>query len=122
MRRAVIDIGTNTVKLLVADVAGTVVLPVTEKDATTRLGEGLNESKRLSRTGITRTVDAVAGFVAEATRLGATDVLALTTSAAREAINRDEFLAGVRDGCRLEVRVITGEQEEIGRASCRERV
>jgi exopolyphosphatase/guanosine-5'-triphosphate,3'-diphosphate pyrophosphatase len=111
MRRAVIDIGTNTVKLLVADVAGTVVLPVTEKDATTRLGEGLNESKRLSRTGITRTVDAVAGFVAEATRLGATDVLALTTSAAREAINRDEFLAGVRDGCRLEVRVITGEQE-----------
>jgi exopolyphosphatase/guanosine-5'-triphosphate,3'-diphosphate pyrophosphatase len=111
MRRAVIDIGTNTVKLLVADVQDGRAVPVISKDQTTRLGEGVNESKRLSRTAIARTIQTVDDFLNEARRLGAQDVLALTTSATRDAENRDEFLDGVRCKCRLEVQVITGERE-----------
>jgi exopolyphosphatase/guanosine-5'-triphosphate,3'-diphosphate pyrophosphatase len=111
MRRAVIDIGTNTVKLLVADVQDGNVEPVVAKDRTTRLGEGVNESKRLSRTAIARTILTIESFLNEARRLGATDVLALTTSATRDAVNRDEFLDGVRCKCGLEVQVITGERE-----------
>jgi exopolyphosphatase/guanosine-5'-triphosphate,3'-diphosphate pyrophosphatase len=111
MRRAVIDIGTNTVKLLVADVEDGKVTPVVSEDQTTRLGEGINESKRLSRTAIARTIQIIDDFLGEARRLGAPDVLALTTSATRDAVNRDEFLDGVRCKCGLEVQVITGERE-----------
>ncbi len=111
MRRAVIDIGTNTVKLLVADVQDGQVRPVFATDTTTRLGEGLATSHRLSPAAITRTVHAVAELLAEARRRGTAEVLALTTAAAREAVNRDEFLAAVRDRCGLAVEIVTGERE-----------
>jgi exopolyphosphatase/guanosine-5'-triphosphate,3'-diphosphate pyrophosphatase len=132
MRRAVIDIGTNTVKLLVADVRDRQLFSLASTDRTTRLGEGLAAQApglqsshlpeltaagetpappRLSRVAIARTIQAIDDFLGEARRLGAQDVLALTTSAARDAENRDEFLDGVRDKCGLEVRVVTGERE-----------
>ena len=111
MRRAVIDIGTNTVKLLVADVQQGQVVAIAAKDRTTRLGEGVNGQKRLTQAAIARTVQAVGEFVLEAGDLGATDIIALTTSAARDAVNRDEFLDGVRQACGLEVKLISGERE-----------
>ena len=111
MRRAVIDIGTNTVKLFVANVHDGNVVPVVSQDRTTRLGEGVNKSKRLSRAAVARTIQAIDEFLAEARRLGVQDVSALTTSAARETENCDEFLDGVRGKCGLEVQVITGERE-----------
>jgi exopolyphosphatase/guanosine-5'-triphosphate,3'-diphosphate pyrophosphatase len=123
MRCAVIDIGTNTVKLLVADVTGNQITPVVSKDKTTRLGEGMvaqasrlrssltaatgTVAPLLSAAAIRRTVEAVTGYVAEARQLGATEIRALTTSAVRDAANRQEFLAA----CPLPVEVITGERE-----------
>jgi exopolyphosphatase/guanosine-5'-triphosphate,3'-diphosphate pyrophosphatase len=111
MRRAVIDIGSNTVKLLVADVHDAAVTPLVSKDQTTRLGEGVGEFNRLSARAIARTIRSVHAFVEEARQLGARDVQALTTSAARDAVNRDEFLDAIRSQCGLEVQVITGERE-----------
>jgi len=111
MRRAVIDIGTNTVKLLVADVRGGEIVPIVSKDRMTRLGEGLEQSKYLSRTAVARTIQAIDEFHREARHLGTQDVLALTTSAARDAKNRDEFLDDVRSKCGLDVQVITGARE-----------
>ena len=111
MRRAVIDIGTNTVKLLVADVHDGQVAPIVSKDLPTRLGEGLNHSRQLSQPAIARTVEAISGFLADARELDAADVISLTTSASREASNSSEFLDRVRRECGLEVEVITGERE-----------
>ncbi len=111
MRRAVIDIGTNTVKLLVAEVQDGKILPIVATDRTTRLGEGVGESKRLSAAAITRTVEAIEHFVADAKDLGALEIVALTTSAARDAVNGNEFLQAVRNRCGLEVQVITGDRE-----------
>jgi exopolyphosphatase/guanosine-5'-triphosphate,3'-diphosphate pyrophosphatase len=111
MRRAVIDIGTNTVKLLVADVQQAQVVTIAAKDRMTRLGEGVDGQKRLTQAAIARTIQAVSEFVLEAGDLGATDIIALTTSAARDAVNRDEFLDGVRQACGLEVKLISGERE-----------
>jgi exopolyphosphatase/guanosine-5'-triphosphate,3'-diphosphate pyrophosphatase len=111
MRRAVIDIGTNTVKVLVADVPQGQVVPVLTKDRTTRLGEGVNEHQRLSAAAIARTLQAIGEFLAEAKGLGATDVIALTTSASRDAANRNEFFDAVRQKCGLEVQLISGERE-----------
>ncbi len=111
MRRAVIDIGTNTVKLLVADVSERQVDPVESKDQTTRLGEGVEHSKRLLPAAMARTVRAIQNFLAEARALGATDCAAVATSAARDAANRDEFLTQVRHVCGLDVELISGERE-----------
>jgi exopolyphosphatase/guanosine-5'-triphosphate,3'-diphosphate pyrophosphatase len=111
MRRAVIDIGTNTVKLLVADVQDGKVVPVMSKDQTTRLGEGVNESKHLSRIAIARTVEAIDHFIADAREFGAPEIIALATSAARDAANCDEFLRAVRSKCGLDVQVISCERE-----------
>lgn len=119
MRRAVIDIGTNTIKLLVADVgsAGEIV-EVLAKDAPTRLGEGLGTAghdsslvQSLSQTAIERTIDAIARFVAEARAAGAVIIVAVTTSAVRDASNRDAFVTCVRDRCGLDVRVVSGDEE-----------
>jgi len=111
MRRAVIDIGTNTVKLLVADVQQEQIVTVFQSDKTTRLGEGVNEYGRLSSAAILRTVMAVHDFRCEAKAHEATECIALTTSAARDAANRDEFLDQVRRVCALEVQLISGDRE-----------
>jgi exopolyphosphatase/guanosine-5'-triphosphate,3'-diphosphate pyrophosphatase len=107
MRRAVIDIGTNTVKLLVADVDTGQTVPVLEADATTRLGETASHSDKLSAPAIRRTIAAVSAFVEQAGRLDATGIIALATSAVRDAVNAGEFLAA----CPLPVEVLTGERE-----------
>ena len=111
MRRAVIDIGTNTVKLLVADVSERQMVPVATKDRTKRLGEGVDDSKRLLPAAMARTVRAIQDFLAEARALGATDCVAVATSAARDAANRDEFLGQVRHVCGLDVELISGGRE-----------
>jgi exopolyphosphatase/guanosine-5'-triphosphate,3'-diphosphate pyrophosphatase len=111
MRRAVIDIGTNTVKLLVADVQQGKVIPLAARDCTTRLGEGVAEHRQLSAAAIERTIRAINEFHAEAKTLGAADVVALTTSASRDAANRDKFFDGVRQTCGLDVKLISGDRE-----------
>ena len=111
MRRAVIDIGTNTVKLLVADVRNGQVFPLVSKDQTTRLGEGVFATRQLAPSAIDRTVTAIARYVADAHEHAVTDLTAFTTSAARDAGNRQEFLDAVRRQCGLEVAVMSGQQE-----------
>ena len=61
-RRAVIDVGTNSIKLLVADVAGRDVRPVHEESRQTRLGQGFYETHRLQTEPIAYTADAVGDF------------------------------------------------------------
>jgi exopolyphosphatase / guanosine-5'-triphosphate,3'-diphosphate pyrophosphatase len=111
MRRAVIDIGTNTVKLLVADVRGGEIRPVISNDTTVRLGEGVDEAQHLSRVAIFRTVQAIADYVADAREHGAIGINVLATSAAREATNRQEFLDAVRTKTGLTVEIVTGQRE-----------
>jgi exopolyphosphatase/guanosine-5'-triphosphate,3'-diphosphate pyrophosphatase len=111
MRRAVIDIGTNTVKLLVAEVAGGSVVHEHFHDLATRLGEDVERTGMLSAAAITRTVEGVRQLAGEARERGALELIALTTSAARDAKNREEFLRAVRKQCGLEVLLITGERE-----------
>ncbi|MEI6082748.1 MAG: hypothetical protein WCS70_00440 [Verrucomicrobiota bacterium] len=111
MRRAVIDIGTNTVKLLIADVNDGQVVSLVAKDKTTRLGESVNATRQLTGPAIARTVQTIADYVTEARGQSVTGICAITTSAVRDADNQQEFLDAVRRQCGLEVEVITGERE-----------
>jgi exopolyphosphatase/guanosine-5'-triphosphate,3'-diphosphate pyrophosphatase len=110
-RRAVIDIGTNSVKLLVADVAGRVVQPLVEESEQTRLGNGFFETNRLQPGAIVQTAKAVAEFVIKARATGAASTRVVATSAARDAVNPAELTDAVERAAGLKVEIISGEQE-----------
>lgn len=111
VRRAVIDIGTNSVKLLVADLASGGVRPVLEDSKQTRLGHGFYDTRRLQPEAIAATAAAVAGFASTARQCGAGSIRVIATSAARDAVNPGELLAAIGQASGLAVEVISGEQE-----------
>ena len=87
VRRAVIDVGTNSIKLLVADVSGRDVRPVHEESRQTRLGQGFYETRQLQPESIARTAEAVWEFGEIAREKNAAAIRVIATSAARDAVN-----------------------------------
>jgi exopolyphosphatase/guanosine-5'-triphosphate,3'-diphosphate pyrophosphatase len=111
VRRAVIDVGTNSIKLLVADVCGRDVQPVWEGSIQTRLGHGFYETHRLQADPIAQTAEAVAEFAVTARRHDATSIRCIATSAARDAVNPEDLLKAIHAASGLSVEIISGEQE-----------
>ncbi|MBM3882039.1 MAG: Ppx/GppA family phosphatase [Verrucomicrobia bacterium] len=110
-RRAVIDIGSNSVKLLVAEVVEGEVRPLIESSEQTRLGRGFYSTRRLSATAVSLTAAAVGRFVREARVAGAEGIRVLATSAVRDAHNPESLTDAVQRLAGLPVEVITGDQE-----------
>jgi exopolyphosphatase/guanosine-5'-triphosphate,3'-diphosphate pyrophosphatase len=110
-RRAVIDIGTNSVKLLVADVTATSVIPVWEGSEQTRLGRGFYDDHQLRPEAIADTAQATARFAATAREHGATHLRLIATSAARDARNADQLRSAIHAATGQPLEVISGEQE-----------
>jgi exopolyphosphatase/guanosine-5'-triphosphate,3'-diphosphate pyrophosphatase len=110
-RRAVIDIGTNSIKLLVADVDGDHVAPLWEGSEQTRLGEGFYESHRLQPKSIAATAAAVAGFAEKAREWDSIRIAAIATSAVRDAANAGELLSAIQHASGLQVEIISGDRE-----------
>src|SRR5438552_3258900 len=94
-RRAVIDIGTNSVKLLVAEVAGREVNPLCEESKQTRLGRGFYETRRLQAEPIASTARAVAKFAQTAREWKGNSLRVIATSAARDAVNPQDLLSAI---------------------------
>jgi len=109
--RAIIDIGTNSVKLLVADVSTGCAKPIFEGSEQTRLGAGFYETHLLSKQAIEKTAEAVRDFVAKAGRFSPVSLDVMATSAARDAKNRDELVDAIRKVAKTELKVISGDQE-----------
>jgi exopolyphosphatase / guanosine-5'-triphosphate,3'-diphosphate pyrophosphatase len=110
-RHAVIDVGTNSVKLLVADVAGCDVRPVLEDSKQTRLGRAFYETHRLQTGAIAETARAVAAFADDARKRNAAPIRVVATSAARDAVNPEDLLSAVEKASGLKMEIISGEQE-----------
>jgi exopolyphosphatase/guanosine-5'-triphosphate,3'-diphosphate pyrophosphatase len=110
-RRAVIDVGTNSVKLLVADIAGGQITPFSEESNQTRLGAGFYTTRRLGSSAIAKTAAACAAYSAKAARLGAVTVRIIGTSASRDALNASELAAAIRQDTGLAIEILTGDQE-----------
>jgi exopolyphosphatase/guanosine-5'-triphosphate,3'-diphosphate pyrophosphatase len=111
-RYAVIDVGTNSVKLFVAERRtdgdwATVV----DRSEVTRLGEGLAETGRLGEEPAGRTLGVIAAMVDEARGYGAESIAAVGTAGLRIADNSPRFAAAVRERTGVEVEVISGEEE-----------
>ena len=112
MRRlAAIDLGTNTVRLLVVEASGAEWRGLHAEQRVTRLGEGQAGTCVLQPAAMRRTAEVVAAFCRRAEDLGVHDVRIVGTSAVREAQNGAEFLAQIRSSSGRQVRVISGEEE-----------
>jgi exopolyphosphatase/guanosine-5'-triphosphate,3'-diphosphate pyrophosphatase len=112
-RFATIDLGTNTALLLVAERRGGVWDPVVERAEITRLGQGVDGSRRLQPEAMRRSAVALARYAEEARALGVlpSDIAAVSTSAARDAANRSELIDSVRETAGIELEIIPGELE-----------
>lgn len=115
-RVAAIDCGTNSIRLLVADVTehddGAVHLRDVHREMRiVRLGEGVDATKRLSDAAIKRTRDALADYTAICVRKGVERARMVATSATRDATNRDEFFAMTKELLGVEAEVISGDEE-----------
>lgn len=107
MKISAIDVGSNSVRLLLwADGRS-----LCKKVNTTRLGEGLAQTGRLSSAAMDRTASAVADYAAEAEKWGADRLFVFATAAARRAQNGEDFVRLMRKKYGIEVDVISGEEE-----------
>ncbi|WP_308036710.1 Ppx/GppA phosphatase family protein [Cellulomonas xiejunii] len=112
-RVAAIDCGTNSIRLLVADVdpaAGTLV-DLERSNEVVRLGQGVDRTGLLAPEALERTLAATRRYHEVCERLGVEAVRFVATSATRDARNREDFVAGVRDALGVEPEVVAGDEE-----------
>lgn len=116
---AVIDIGSNSIKILVADRgAGGEILPRHIRTVDARISAGISQTlPRLSEEGMSRGVAAVRELLADAARFSPARIQLVATSAVRDAVNGADFRAQVRDATGHDIRILSGQEEAnlIGR-------
>ena len=113
MRVAAIDCGTNSLRLLVADVdpAAGSLADVDRRLELVRLGQGVDATGRLAPDALARTLRVLRSYAAIIEAAGASAVRMVATSATRDAANAGEFVAGVRGVLGVEPEVLSGEEE-----------
>jgi exopolyphosphatase/guanosine-5'-triphosphate,3'-diphosphate pyrophosphatase len=111
MRVGVVDLGTNSTRLLVADVLDGHVGEVAYRAVITRLGEGVDDRRRLLPLPIARVRNVLSDYRRELDRLGAERVLAIGTSAVRDAENGDAFLGEIEWSYGFSTRLVGGDEE-----------
>ena len=125
MRVAVVDVGTNSTRLLVADVGADGVRELDRRSVVTRLGEGVEATGRLGDAPQRRVLDTLADYAESIDRHGCERRLAVMTSAVRDAANGAELAAAVRDRFGLDGRTLSGDEEArltyLGATAARDR-
>ncbi len=111
MRAAVIGIGSNSVRSLLADVSGADFRRLWRDREGTRLFAGLDAEGNLDRDSMDKTVSAVRRMASEVRQKGAEELAIFATSAARDAANGQKFMAMVEEEAGVPLRIITGEEE-----------
>jgi exopolyphosphatase/guanosine-5'-triphosphate,3'-diphosphate pyrophosphatase len=110
-RHSVVDVGSNTIHLLVGEVDGGAVLPVTGEKVSARLGAGVEKTGRIAEERLSLAADAIALFARISALNGVSEPVILATSAVRDAENGLELTERVRELTDLKMRLISGEEE-----------
>jgi exopolyphosphatase/guanosine-5'-triphosphate,3'-diphosphate pyrophosphatase len=111
VRRACIDIGSNTTRLLVAECDRDTLLEIYQEKAFTHIGRGLSRDGTIPPRKIAEVVEVVATQIRTARELGAADVHGVATAAVRRAANGSELVAAIDGRCGLTIDVLSGEEE-----------
>jgi exopolyphosphatase / guanosine-5'-triphosphate,3'-diphosphate pyrophosphatase len=110
-RHSVVDVGSNTIHLLVGEVDDGAVLPITGEKVSARLGAGVEKTGRLDEGRLVLATEAITLFASIAAMNGAPSPEILATSAVRDAENGEELVGRVWEATGLEMRLISGEKE-----------
>ncbi len=110
-RHSVIDVGSNTIHLLVGEVDGGEVLPVTGEKVSARLGAGVEKKGKIETGRLELAAEAISLFAKIAALNGVAEPTVLATSAVRDAENGPELTERVRELTGLKMRLISGEEE-----------
>jgi exopolyphosphatase/guanosine-5'-triphosphate,3'-diphosphate pyrophosphatase len=108
---ASIDVGSNTIRLLIGKIDDNRIIDVISERRITRLGNRIHETKRLQDENISASIEALKEFSSIISRYGVAYVRAVATSALREAYNSDTFIQRVFDDTGILIQVISGEKE-----------
>jgi exopolyphosphatase / guanosine-5'-triphosphate,3'-diphosphate pyrophosphatase len=111
VRRACIDIGSNTTRLLVADCDGERISTIHQERAFTHVRRARTGSGEIEPEKISEVVEVVAGQLRRARDLGAVEIRGVATAAVREAANREAIVSALRESCGLEVSVLSAAEE-----------
>lgn len=111
--QAVIDVGSNTIHLLVGEVEDGVVMPITGEKVSARLGSRVDKTGRIEDPRIPIAAEAIALFARLAAMHGASEPAVLATSAVRDAENGPELIEEVREKAGLKMRLISGDEEAL---------
>ena len=110
-RAAAIDCGTNSIRLLIADIDDTGLHEVVRRMEIVRLGEGVDRTGRLSDAALQRTFRMLDEYATAIRSAGAEAVRMVATSASRDATNRDAFTEGVQQRLGVMPEVVSGDEE-----------
>jgi exopolyphosphatase/guanosine-5'-triphosphate,3'-diphosphate pyrophosphatase len=111
VRVAVVDIGTNSTRLLIGDVEETGVVEVERRTTVTNMGRGVDHSGLICTDAVDDVCTVIGDYKARYEEMGAERVSAIATSAVRDAVNGDAFIAELRERFGLDARLLTGNEE-----------
>jgi exopolyphosphatase/guanosine-5'-triphosphate,3'-diphosphate pyrophosphatase len=111
VRVAVVDIGTNSTRLLIGDVEETGVVEVERRTTVTNMGRGVDHSGLICTDAVDDVCTVIGDYKARYEEMGAERVSAIATSAVRDAVNGDAFIAELRERFGLDARLLTGDEE-----------
>jgi len=111
MKVASIDIGTNTLLLLIADVKDGKIIPLHNSQIIARLGKNVEASGLIQKEAFDKVLNALIEFKKISEKFGVEKIFAIGTSALRDAKNRDDFLNFIKEKTGIEIKVISGEEE-----------
>lgn len=112
---AAIDIGTNSMRLLLCEIVGNSIAKKEKELIVTRIGKDVSKTGLITDKALVRNIDALKYFKNKADRYGAQEVYTIATSAVRDALNGKAFAADARSQVGVDVRIISGEEEaELG--------
>lgn len=114
MIKAAVDIGTNSTRLYIAD-AGNGIKRIEKYTEITRLGKDVDQERKLKTERIEKNIDVLLNYKRIAESYGVKEIIAIATSAVRDASNRDEFVKLIKENTGIDVLVISGREEaELG--------
>jgi exopolyphosphatase / guanosine-5'-triphosphate,3'-diphosphate pyrophosphatase len=111
MNVAVVDIGSNSTRLLIAELAGDTLTELVRHSNVTRLGQGVDREGRLADDAMQRTLDVIEGYHEEIRSHDCESAVAVLTSAVRDSANGEEFASQIRDRYEIEPHVLSGDEE-----------
>lgn len=112
---AAIDIGTNSMRLMLCEIVGSSIAKKEKELIVTRIGKDVSKTGLITEKSFVRNIDALKYFKNKADRYGAQEVFTIATSAVRDALNGEAFAADAKSQAGVDVRIISGEEEaELG--------